>query len=419
MSFATLFFACQPDKIEFNNFSSSTDTLVISMEKQMGFGVFPSNAGGLYMKDTTGDFVTNIIYPTAFDSIRRTERFVDYSAMKFHAYKKGHEELLEYVLEDIKLKRIDTSMCLPEIENCINILEGYKDGKRIIIVDGNNNKDLTDDNMYVVDELVWEEPDDLVECSFRIFDGQKIVPGKSWLGFRKIEGENELLIGKSEHIVAEFHIDGNLFTIAAINSGSADFTYDLSNRLLFTILKDGEGDLVYTKGDFLKLGQFLRLKDEYYLIHSISHNGGKLTLFKERNFKKRIGTQVGMIAPEFECVLLSGDTISSATLRDKGIIVVNTCGCGGDSESIISYNEIADLYGRDFYVLGVDSQFDSDQEGLLINTDNPFNKDFYNKYRMMYCSRMTYVIGMNSRIRQIFSLQDWQRKNIEIIDSSL
>jgi peroxiredoxin len=164
----------------------------------------------------------------------------------------------------------------------------------------------------------------------------------------------------------------------------------------------------YNKADYLLLGEVFRLYDEYYRIEDISHNGGELTLIKEHNFENRTGTQVGMKAPEFNCISVDGDTINSITLHDKGIIIVNMCGCGGDTESIEEYNKIKSRYGETFHIFGLDSQFDNETGGVLINTENPYNKEVYEIYRKNYCSRMTYVIGKNRKIRNKFSTKNWQ-----------
>ena len=401
---------CQQGRNTLNSFSSTNDTLIINTVKQKGLGVFQYSASPLYTKDTSETFITTIIYPTGIENIKRSEKCVDLKTYAHYAHKKGQAFFWDKLVEDIEKNRIDTSVFLPEVNNYINILEGYVDGKRIIVVDENNNMDLTDDSIRMLEKIEWLNPDHFVECRFPISNGKEIVKEKSWINFKPEEGYDELLCGKFEHVVAEFRVDSRQFRIASINYGSSDFTYDpyLPPMLLFVLLNEEEEKKELTGTDYIQLGQFVNLNDQYYCIQDISHNGGQFTLVRENYFSKKVGTQLGMIAPDFICVTENGDTISSMNLKDKGIIVVNMCGCNGDYEIFKAYEDIVSEYGENYHVLGVDSQFSENMSGMLINSENPFNEEFYLNYRQAYCSYVSYVINKEFRIDNKFQTRKWR-----------
>jgi len=404
-----LLIGCQQGRNTLNSFSSSNDTLVIETSKQKGVGVFSTSSGPLSMNDTSDNFITTIVYPIGLEDLKRTEKYVDFKNKSFYDYKRGKSFFLEKLLADIENNRIDTSVFLPESENVISILEGYVDGRKIIIVDENNNKDLTDDSLRIVEEIEWSNPDHFVELKFPISNGNEIVEEVSWINFRTLGDNKELDIGKFEHLVADFRVDDKQFKIASIKYGG-DFTYDqyLPSTLLFVLLNDEEDNEALIESDYLQLGQFVKLDDQYYCIEDISHNGGLLTLVKEKDFSTKIGIQVGVLAPEFACITEKGDTLHSKNLKDKGIIVVNMCGCSGNNGVFKAYEDILSKYGDSFHVLGVDSNFGPRTTGTLIDSENPFNEEFSLNYRQAYCSYFTYVINKEFRIEKKLTTMNWR-----------
>ena len=391
--FILIFSGCQNINKESNNFTSSENKLKILTRKSKGQGVFGIGASKLYMKDTTEDFISTIIYPSDIKSIKRTEKCIDFAVHRFYRFKEGDKDYLDFLTKDISLNNIDTSNCLPRTKNYINIIEGYKNEQRVFIVDENNNKDLTDDSVRFVYEIDYTNPDNLVECHFQMYNGEKIVDEKSWLNIGVGKGGEQLYCGEYEHCVADFTIDKKHFSMAINDNGASDFSYDLYNpmALRFVLIDTQDKNKVYYQSDFLQLGEVFCLNKIYYRIEEISHNGGQLTLVKEKDFEKRIGTQIGMISPDFECISTTGDTIRSNNFRDKNTIIINMCGCGGDTLSVSSYKQIIAKYSEIMNIIGVDSQFSNDLDGILINSEDPFNKKFYENYRKTYCSRLSYI----------------------------
>jgi len=404
----SLLVACNQDRIVTNSFSSTNDTLTIETTKLKGIGILPSSSGPLYLRDTADSFITSIVYPAGITKLRRDEYCIDLKAHAYYSQKKGGTFAWEKLAADIENNRIDTSVFLPEAENYINILEGYVEDKKVVIVDENLNKDLSDDPIRLLDEIEFLNPDHFVEIRFPMSNGKEIVDEISWINFRTLEGYEELDIGQFEHIVADFSIDEKQFRVASIQFNSG-FTYDqyLPATLLFVLMNDEE-NRVLNASDYLQLGQFVKLDDQYYCIEDISHNGGQLILVKEADFSSKVGIQVGLLAPEFSCITEKGDTLHSKNLKDKGIMVVNMCGCSGNNGVFKAYEDMLVEYGASYHILGVDSHFGPRTTGTLINSEHPFNEEFALNYRQAYCSFFTYVINKEYRIEKKFTTMSWR-----------
>ena len=114
-----------------------------------------------------------------------------------------------------------------------------------------------------------------------------------------------------------------------------------------------------------------------------------------------------MIAPEFICKTVAGDTVSSSALHDRIMVIANSCECGGDRLSTEAYYDMRKEYTNNIHILRLDSKIDKGSEGLQIDMDEEFNRDIYNKYRNAYCSRMCYVIDKNNRIIDKFPVSKW------------
>jgi len=403
-----LLISCEPESKIQNSFSSETDTLLIHTTKIKGTGVFQPGTLPLRARDTSEYYIVEIILPTGIDSIRRLEYSVDFVRNYYFAYKGGQENLRKYIEEDVEHNYIDTSLCLPESESLYNIIEGYLDGNKIFIVDENNNKDLTDDSIRRIEDIETDNPDDFVEFRYNVYDGKEFVSERSWLGFRY--QDNLIWWGKKEHTIAEFTIDEKSYKIAIGRPHAFDFVYDFESTapylLAFVPLNDNEVE--YEESEYLQLGQYMILDSQYYCLQNLSRDGKELTLVKEDDFQNQTGIQVGLKAPEFNCITIDGDSVHSIDLKDKGIIIVNMCGCGGDYESVKAYDDILSEFGKEYHVLGVDSQFFDYTEGVLIDSGDLYNEEFYKNYRQMYCSRKTYVIDKDFRIASIFNSIEWQ-----------
>ncbi|MEM6720921.1 MAG: hypothetical protein AAF611_16440 [Bacteroidota bacterium] len=354
-----------------NHFSSATDTLVLQTTKQKGDGFFEIGVTGLEFMKVDSVFPYQIQYPKGLD-------------------------------------RMERGLFLPNLLEkrpfYVDIVKGTQNGIAVVVVDENNNKDLTDDTVRTIEPMLWNADQKVIPCEYDFFNGKEIIQGSSWLKIGTFQ--DNLLFGRSDHVVANFSIDSQEYTITAADPFNLSFSFDVHPKLAIITQKDSKKDSISYR-DLLSLGEFLKLKDSYYKFQTISSDGKRITLIKEENFDTKIGTQVGMKAPEFTVITTENDTIQSVNLHNKRTIIANSCGCGGDKASTQAYYDMRKAY-TDFHIFRVDSHIKETNDGLHIDAENEFNKNFYEQYRKQYCSRICYVIGTDHRIIDKFVITNWE-----------
>ena len=363
---------CGIRKNDINQFSSSIDTLVIRTQKQKGGGLFTLGAFSPNFKDSTEEFTYSVKYPNKIIDIKRVQMSTDFKAVEAHY---------------------------------VDIMNGKRGKEKIFVVDENNNKDFTDDSVRIYQGIKWRSSVHLIKCKYLISNGQEIVEDSSWIKMGTYN--NNLLYGRSEHLTANFRIDKEIYKVGIIDARTGDFIYGVYPEIALlshnTIAKD-----TLLERDILKQGELLNLSGNYYRFEYISNNGEYITLIKEKDFNKETGTQVGMIAPDFECLSVAGDTVRSSTLNDRIMVIANSCGCGGDQYSTEACYDILKEFGDKIHILHLDSKIDKGLEGFHIDMEEKFNSDIYYKYRNTYCSRICYVIDKNNRIIDRFPVSDWK-----------
>jgi len=355
-----------------NHFSSSDDTLIIRTEKHKGDGLFTLGVMPISFKDTAEQFSNPVVFPKQVTNIERLQIRSDLKSSESH---------------------------------CVDIMNGVINGKNIFIVDENNNKDLSDDSVRVYKAINWNSDDDLVKCKFIISDGHKFVNDSSWIRIGIYY--NEIWCGRSEHLTADFIINKEEFKIGIIDSRLFGFFYGIYPEAALISSNTETKDTLYEK-DIIKIGEYLNLQGNYYRFDNITNNGNYITLIKDMDFVKKTGTQVGMIAPDFICKTVVGDTIKSSSLHDRILIIANSCGCGGDTISTQAYFDIRKEFSADFHVIRLDSKIERGSDGLQIDISDNFNNDIYKKFRNEYCSRTCYVIDKYNKIIDKFPTSEWR-----------
>ncbi|OMP29871.1 hypothetical protein [Mangrovimonas sp. DI 80] len=375
--------SCKKANIGINSFSESNDTISLRLTKQKGSGLFQLGAGSLQFKDTSEVFSYSVKYPKSVDSITRSQLKVDL------------KEARDFQVE---------------------IIKGYKNGIEVFVVDENNNKDFTDDPIREYKPMDWTDSANLVKCEYLISNGRKTIKDSSWLNIGNSHGR--FLIGKREFLMSEFNIGNEMYKIGIVESANPlSFTYGYRPEVALLSHLGKEKDTVYNN-DLLALGEFLNFNGKYYRFESISNNGDLAILVRERNFGTKIGTQKGMIAPNFKVLTMSGDTLTNTDLKNKFTVIANSCGCGGDKKSTQAFYEMEEQYRNTLNVLHVDSNIKNTDIGIHINSEEGFNKNFYEAYRKTYCSRLCYVIGNNNRIVDKFNINEWKTKLPQLVENN-
>lgn len=366
--FAFLVIHCQnPAKKQPNYFSSNEDTLLIKTEVVKGTEPFSFGAITIQFKDTIDLFEYPIIYPNNLSNIRGTRMWVDFKTQF----------------------------------DFIDIIKGSIGNEDVIIIDQNNNKDFTDDENIKILPIDWYSSENSIPVDFIISNGLDTIRSSSWIRLGTQNGN--IFYAVDEHRIAEFTIDQEIFKIGVFDQPSAStFTYGVNPEITLFTYEDS-----IKLSELLRIGEFISLNGIYYKFDSINNNGEYLSLVKERNFEKKIGTQVGMIAPDFIYKSVKGDTMGTKRLHDKPLIIANSCGCGGDVKSTQTFYDIKERYKDIVYALRLDSGID-EIDVWSIDMNDDFNKDAYNKFRQTYCSRVCYIIGKNGRVLDKFVITDWE-----------
>jgi len=356
---------------KYSEFSASNDTIVLRTQKQKGGGLF-LNGAGLFSQVADTVFSYTVKMPKNISNIYRAQ-----------------------IITDLTSKQ----------RNYINIAIGTKDGKDVFIVDQNNNRDFTDDGIYIIKPMNWQSAENSVKCRYLISNGKKMVQDSTWIDLGTQNGD--LFYRKNEHLTANFKIDSKSYTIG-ISEPFNPFT-NYGDRTQFALINDnGKTKDTLLPSDILKAGEFVKLNNHHYRLVNMSHNGEYLTLIRENDFSKKTGLQVGMLAPAFKGVTVDGTPINSDNLHDKSIIVINSCGCGGDIASTDAYYQIEKKYRGRVHMLRLDSKIEKTEKGLQMDVEEKENKDVCNTYRGEYCSRTCYIIDKNNRVIDKFDSSRWQ-----------
>tara|TARA_R110000868_G_scaffold71713_1_gene209666 strand:+ start:2565 stop:3743 length:1179 start_codon:yes stop_codon:yes gene_type:complete len=372
-AFIFMIIGCQSHKNIENQFSSLNDRINISTKKIKGSGLYELGAGSIKLLDTSETFSNPVKYPKNINALKRYQLKIDFNETKNYN---------------------------------VELLKGIKDGNPIFIVDENYNKDFTDDSIREYKTIDWRKSADLIKCNYLIYNDVKTVKDSSWLNIGDSNGS--FMLGKREYLTSKFKIDNEDYEIGIVEPRNPlSFTYGFRTEISI-LSKSGIKKDSISYSDLITFGEALNLNGNYYRFEKISNNGDFITLIKDKNFKSKIGTQKGMIAPSFEVITMSGDTLTNSDLQDKLTVIANSCGCGGDKESTEAFFEMERTFGKQMTILHVDSDIKMSDIGIHVDSQEKFNKYFYDNYRKEYCSRLCYVIGKDNRILEKFAINKWK-----------
>lgn len=389
----------------FNCFSSLTDTLLIYTEKYPGAGPFAFGYSRLIFVDTSKISDIRYKFPEKFNEIRFCDKVIDNKYLHFNDFKNGLIDTSTFIMIS-RINNIDT-LNLPtpnNADNQIGIIKAKQGDSSIIIVDENNNKDFTDDPMRKISKFNRWSIQNLIPCKYKIYNDKYFVEDSSWLNIG-IDDYNNIMWFVSQHLITSFIIDNKKYKIGIVDD-TYKFTFDQPNLALIEENGIKKDTILYS--DFIKRGEYIKLGEDYFLFSKISNDGRFITIIKEKHFETKIGTQVGLLAPSFECKTINGEIISNKDLNNKTILIANFSGCSPISYDM--YKELYKTYRDKIYILGVESGINKNIGGKLIDVEMSFNKEFYNQYRQVYSSYICYLIDTNYRILDKFSIFDWKQK---------
>ncbi len=384
--------SCNPKIKRTNHFTSKADTLVLITEKIKGYGMFAGVGGDIGFCDTSEFYKYPVIFPENITNIKFSHEIIDFKKFDYDDYhnkKSWNNTILK-----------DNSICL---------MLGNKGNQSIIIVDENNNKDFRDDSIRLVQDYDWNKPAKLIKIKYKIFNGKEMAEDSSWATIRT-RSNNEFIFFVSHHLESNFSIDNQLYQVGIVNFHSG---FCFNDPIIALTTQNGTKKDTLAESELIKKGEYLKLKDSFYRLDTVSNDGKFVTLVKESDFRSKIGTQVGMIAPDFNCKTLEGDSIRFKDYKGKYLLLINVSACYSKESSYTCYRDLTEAYRGKLELLCIDKS-----PGFLNNNikelklTGKFINGNENKtieaYRPEFCSRTCFLINPQGRIIDKFEIFDWK-----------
>jgi hypothetical protein len=382
-----------PKEYLVNHFTSSCDTIILTTEKMKGYDIFPMDAGVLHFFDTTEFYKYQVKFPGNISNIKISYKIIDFKKFSYEAF---HNKAL---WDDLSLKN-----------NSVCVMSGRRGNDTVFVLDENNNKDFSDDSVRLYKNMDWKTTTKLIKSKYFVNNGKEIVEDSTWVNIGTIDG-TELWFFVSNHLESSFSIDGNPYQIGIVDKQSQ---YCFDEPILSLISQNGIRKDTLLETELLKKGEYLKLEDNYYRFDTISNDGKYITLIKEKDFNSKIGTQVGMISPDFNCHSITGDSISSINYRGKYLLIINVSACWSKISSYKCYKDLTEAYEGKFEFIGIDnSPVTLDNNIRNLNLKGSFviaenNPVLQKAFRPAYCSRTCFLINPAGRIIDKFEIFDWE-----------
>lgn len=394
-----------------NHFTSSKDTIVVVTNKIKGVGIFHAGASEIQFQDTLERYDYPVVFPKNITNIKLAYRAIDLKPWAFVNLKSRKSDTLTNFLKNNFPRKIDT-LKIPSIrDNSLSIMSGQRGKDTIFIVDENNNKDFRDDSLRLYQKMDWKSTDKLIKCKYNIYNGKVMVEDFNWANIGTL-GSNELLFFVSHHLESAFSIDNQRYKIGLIDWQSS-FTFD--EPILALISQNGIKKDTLLETELLKKGEYMKLNNSYYRFDDISNDGKYITLIKENDFNSKIGTQVGMIAPDFNGHSIDGDSVSFADYKSKYLLLVNVSACWSKISSYKCYKELTEAVSGKIEILGIDNSPNFLKQNIKdLNLSGKFiiaedkNSSIQKNYRPGFCSRTCFLINPEGRIIDKFEVFDWK-----------
>jgi peroxiredoxin len=404
--------ACKEEKKHDNVFNSNSDTLLIKTKKIKGYGLFNAFSYNLNFVDTIEEKSFRVIYPDNVSDIKVTYELIDFKPTWFGNLTRSKSDYRATFLKSYFPDKFDT-LNIPSIrENSISILTGKQDGVDIFIVDENNNKDFSDDQIRTYRKFDPKSLADLIPCKYNIYNGTQIVEDSGWINIGA-DKFYQLVFSVAHHLECDFSYDNNLYKIGIVN-GLPFVRFCFENPLVAIL---SEGELLkdsLNNSDIATTGEYLKLGKNYYYLADVSNDGRLVSLVKEKDVSNKTGTQPGFLAPDFKCHSIGGDSISLKDYKGKYLLLINVSACWSEISSYKCYMDLTETFKDKFEYIGIDDSPIALRNNIkdleitsrfVIAPDNPMIRK---TYRPDVCSRTCFLIGPDGRIIDNFEIFDWK-----------
>ncbi len=323
-------------------FASYPDTLIIKMTKHKGKGPFHTSFARAHTMSLNNSWNSSTPKITGLpDTLSRFMITVIYADFMQHAYQ-------NYYMGNISMERFmdlekswnwhpdSTRYTKDFVKVAIGIAAGInKKNETVVIVDRNNNLDLSDDPPYIIPPKIKEQKyrdryneDSLITVKYSYFNGDSVVLDSTWLyidyDLFTFKTPDSLLINSPvsvfytyiEYRTGEVVVNGKKWKFA-VRNGRPVYRNYTSLKMQTGLNEDGMPQ--YTEAVNIK--EKVKIGDAYYTFKDVLKGGEYIVLTKIGDAEGRISSQVGFYAPQFSGKSYNGEEINFADYRGKYVLL--------------------------------------------------------------------------------------------------
>lgn len=392
------FFAgCTENNHYSGKFTTDNDTLILETRLVKGNGLFKIGTNENAFRDTNEwkslDIYKNypdyqVTYPNDLSDLRLGFFTLMFDTLRFY----NLADNKAYTQENFTL-----------FDRQLLMVTGERDGVKVLIADANHNADLRDDSVLNLVKWDWHSEDNLVKLHYTIKFNDRIVTDSGWIKIGTYE--DVIFTSSCQHYIAEFSIDSKEYQLGVADENTVSFCF--FRPVLYPFMEEGIIRDTLIMKDIIKPGEYVRLGKNYYRFDKFYNGSGTIVLTRERNFDGLTGTLPGMLAPAFSCINVNGDTLKCTDLcREKPLLLANISGCTPDSYN--QYSELRSACLDSLNIIALESAPNGGKKSNVVDVELEFNQDIYREYRNAYSNYDCYLIGMDGRIKDKFSIFDWK-----------
>ncbi len=389
------------------------DTLFLKPEKHKGYGLFEIGHWSPRLQEVSDNDGLLKVIPSSISNPKLAQDFIDMKIFAYENIKKNNPEYLDTFINENYPERIDTANIPSELDNSLQFIVGMKGMDRIYIIDENNNKDFRDDSIRMLNKMNFYAPTpEPVKCHYRIYNGKEMVNDSSWI-LIELDKSNKIKISVAHHLKSTFTLNNQEYEIQIVNwIPYVRFCFD--SPIISITSQNGVKKDSLLKSEIFEIGEYLKFGDSYYKFENITNDGSIITLIKEEVVSDKIGTQVGFIAPDFDCVTTEGDSISLTDYKNEPLLLVNVTACWSPIMSYEYFKELSEEYKSKVDIIAID-----ESPGILDVNIKDFglsgrfviaskHRAVKNNYREDFCSRTCFLISPHGYIIDKFPISDWK-----------
>ncbi len=356
----------------FTVFSQVPDTIIIKTEIIKGFGPFGQSLS--FVKTMEKDNYWNKTIPNIKGVPLNNLLFsVEQTDFLQHSYQSHEAALLtDETFDNLKSgwnwNPLEAEYSKIPIKLDIAIAAFLDEsGKVKILVDKNNNYDLSDETPFSLPDFIpgqnyWGRYNDLLpfKVEYETFVNGKIEKSFTWLYLDydismtkiKIDKTTELVLGRSfaEYHSGEFKIKNKTY-IAAVKSDRAAFR----DYYTLKVWEKGNETTQSEFGEGISKNGNIRIDDYYYTLNKITTDGKYITLIKNESVETLGGSDINMKAVNFISKSMDGQEINLSSLKGN-YVLLDFWGtwCSPCVAEIPSLKKIYDTYKeKNFKIIGI------------------------------------------------------------------